>query len=163
MKIYKEKILADAHKEGRELARKAISDFCGSENFNIYYNENGKPLCDKCFFNISHKRDIVVCAVSDKNIGIDIEYITDIKVRNEYLLMSREETEFINAIKDKQNERFFTIFTMKEAFVKMLGERLKDAAKLNTVENGEIKTDFDNFSFNTEIIGETIITTCEEK
>lgn len=163
MEIYKQKVLADAHKEGRELARKAISDFCGTNDYNMYNNENGKPLCDKCCFNISHKRDTVVCAVSDKNIGIDIEYIADIKPRKEYMLMSGEEAEFINASPENRNERYFTIFTMKEAFVKMKGARLKDAAKINTVESGKIKTDFDNFSFNTQIIGKTIITTCEEK
>ena len=163
MKIYKQKVLEDAHKEGRALARKAISDFCGTDNIDIYYNENGKPLCDICKFNISHKRDMVVCAVSDNNIGVDIEYITDIKLRDEYMLMSKAESEFINSNAEKRNERFFTIFTMKEAFVKMNGGKLMDAAKLNTVSQGEIITDFEKFSFETEINGETIITTCEEK
>ncbi len=163
MKIYKEKVLADAHKEGIELSKRAISEFCGTESFNIYYNENGKPLCDKCCFNISHKRDAVVCVVSDKDIGIDIEYITDIKERKEYMLMSKAESEFINSSPEKRNERFFTIFTMKEAFVKMLGGKLKDAAKLNCVIGGEIVKEFESFKFETNIYEDFIITTCEEK
>ncbi len=163
MKIYKQKVLVDAHKEGIELAKKAISDFCGTNDFTIYYNENGKPLCDKCCFNISHKKDAVVCVVSHNNIGIDIEYITDIKERNEYMLMSREEAEFINFSPEKRNERFLTIFTMKEAFVKMKGGKLKDATKLNTVLHGKIKKEFNGFEFTTEKNENFIITVCKEK
>lgn len=41
------------------------------------YTKYGKPYLKNIplFFNISHSKDIVICAISDEEIGIDIEYL----------------------------------------------------------------------------------------
>ena len=38
-------------------------------------SKNGKWLCDKCFFSISHSNGYVAVAVSNREVGIDVEEI----------------------------------------------------------------------------------------
>ena len=55
------------------LIQKAL-DFFELSYTDIYYNKYGKPLIsckDDAFFNISHSGNIVVCAVSDYQIGVN--------------------------------------------------------------------------------------------
>lgn len=45
-------------------------------DLNFSKSKNGKWLCDKCFFSISHSNGYIAVAVSNGSIGIDIEEIT---------------------------------------------------------------------------------------
>lgn len=73
------RIAADA------LCRRAISDCCGlaDEDIVFEYSEKGKPYVKglPVYFNISHSGDYAVCAVSDCEIGIDIEKIKPVNMR----------------------------------------------------------------------------------
>lgn len=46
------------------------------EDLTFSKSKNGKWLCDKCFFSISHSHGYVAVAVSNAEIGIDIENLT---------------------------------------------------------------------------------------
>ena len=92
---------------GRILLKKMIKRLYGRDSFEIKYNPNGKPLCDFCFFGISHSGDFAAAAVSDKPIGIDIQVPLAFKKREKYMLFSPEECGFVNAA-DSEN-RFFTL------------------------------------------------------
>jgi 4'-phosphopantetheinyl transferase len=76
-KINKDKLL---HLGSIYLKRKYIKG-------DIYNNEYGKPLNDNISFNISHSNEYVIIGISKTNIGIDIEYIKDIKERNKGLIL----------------------------------------------------------------------------
>lgn len=145
---------------GRILLKKMIKRLYGKEDFKLYYNENGKPLCDFCYFNISHSGDYAVCAVSEREIGADIEKIKEFKKRERYMLFSAEETDYINEC-DSEN-RFFTLWTMKEAYVKAIGGRLKSAAEINLVSNKTVNTSLGGFLFKTEYFNGYVITVCEK-
>ena len=66
-----------------EVVRGGVSPFCPEEilavdfgDYRIARGEKGKPFIvgvENVFFNISHSGDYVVCSVSDREIGIDIE------------------------------------------------------------------------------------------
>lgn len=78
-------------------------------------------------FNLSHSGDYAVLAISDSPIGIDIEY-----KKNNYEAVAkrcfcREEYENIVAAEDigGRQRRFLQYWTMKEAYIKYLGEGLK--------------------------------------
>ena len=62
---------------GEMLARKAIAEWGGiaPESITFGTKEHGKPYAKDLAveFNVSHSGDMVVCAVDDKPIGIDIE------------------------------------------------------------------------------------------
>lgn len=86
-------------------------------NYNIYYNKYGKPYLDNgLYFNISHSKNVIVCVISDKEIGIDIEYLrySDSVIRK--CFNDKEKNVSLN------NKEIFTIiWTIKESYVKLLG------------------------------------------
>lgn len=113
LKLYIEKNITS-----KELLKQVFKDFNIEEE--IIYNEYGKPYIksNKIYFNISHSKEYIVCAVSDKCIGIDIEYITyRPRVANRYF--NAEEKKL--AINDIE---FTKIWVKKESYLKWLGSGL---------------------------------------
>lgn len=90
-------------------------------NTDIVFNEHGKPYLkdNKLYFNISHDRNMTVLVTSDKEIGVDLEYLTyKPSVVNKYF--TPREQEIIKNSKNKEYD-FTKIWVMKESYVKMLG------------------------------------------
>lgn len=87
--------------------------------FDLKYNEFGKPfLNDDVDFSISHSGNFVVCAIGQKiKLGIDIEKITDIDIRDYQDIMTKEEWFQIN-IQENPLKSFFRFWTMKESIIK---------------------------------------------
>ena len=88
-------------------------------------NEYGKPLSNKCFFNISHSKGVVVLAVSQKHdVGVDVEVIREKDEDLVRYISSDEEYEFI-----KNELDFFSVWTNKESLVKCLGTGIRNKVK----------------------------------
>lgn len=106
------------------LRRKAIADYCGVPVKEIEFDitDKGKPYVKNLdvHFNVSHSSGIVVCAVSDKEIGIDIERIREINPRAAEKFASPSELEYIR----NSENGFFEIWTLKEAYFKCIGTGL---------------------------------------
>ncbi len=106
------------------LCRKAISEFCDvvPERIEFGKNEFGKPFAKNLpiHFSISHSNNMVICAVADKEIGIDIEKIRPIKPKAAEKFATETELEYIAS---NQNG-FFEIWTLKEAYFKCIGTGL---------------------------------------
>ena len=100
---------------GRLLLERMIKRIYGKERFEINYNRNGKPLCDFCFFSISHSGDFAAVAVSDNQVGVDIQIPGGFKKREKYMLFSPAENEFVNA--ENSENRFYTLWTRKGVFL----------------------------------------------
>lgn len=117
-KKQKAKIAAD------HLCRSAIAEFCGIAPNSIEFalSEKGKPFAVgvNVYFNISHSGDLVVCAVSDREIGIDIEKIRPFNFRAAEKFASPDELEYIRS----EGNGFFNIWTLKEAYFKCIGTGL---------------------------------------
>lgn len=105
---------------GLILLRRAIFDIYNITEYNIRYSKSGKPILDFCRFSISHSGELVVCAVSDKDIGVDAEQIRTITSRNKYKFFSEKENLYINSGGDELSIRFLEIWTKKEALAKLL-------------------------------------------
>lgn len=137
------RIAADA------LCRKAVAEFCGVEQSEIVFErtEKGKPYAKNLpvHFSISHSGDIVICAVSDCEIGIDIEKIRSINLRTAERFATKSEKEHIQ----KSENGFFEIWTLKEAYFKCigtgLGSDIKDVSF--AVDNGCIACSEKGFHF----------------
>lgn len=89
----------------------------------IDYTEHGKPYLkgyDKVFFNISHCREIAVCAIEDTVVGVDVENIRQRLKRVMQRTYSEREIEYVEC-SENPDEMFFRIWTLKESFVKALG------------------------------------------
>lgn len=97
------------------------------------YGSNKKPyLADYPWlhFNISHSQDYAVIAVSRKNVGIDIEYMSkDFDFANIVpdIFEDKEISVIQNAI--NKNAAFYTLWTRKEAFVKGVGKGIDEDFK----------------------------------
>ena len=94
----------------------------------ILQNENGKPYFEgqPFEFNISHQQNLVVLAVSDTPVGIDVQTLDDDKLKMATVLLNELELSEFNALENSEAQIKYLIkcFTQKEAYVKMLGEAL---------------------------------------
>lgn len=85
-------------------------------------DENGKPTVDGICFNLSHSGNYVVCAVSERPVGCDIEQIKEAPKQIVSRVFSPEEMEYLEQISgEAYNREFFRIWTKKESFLKMKG------------------------------------------
>ena len=137
---------------GEMLARKMISSEkkINEEKIVFRTSEKGKPYTksvDICF-NISHSDCLVLCAVNDTPIGVDIEKIRDINNSVIKHSCNEKELEYVyeNGIsKEEKLKRFFEIWTYKEACFKFKGTGIDDFQSLDyfsckrTRENGVFK------------------------
>ncbi len=106
------------------ICRKAVSELCGIPANKIEFgvSEHGKPYAKglDVHFSISHSGDYAVCAVSDKEIGADIEKIRNINPEASKRFACENEKIYINSHADG----FFEIWTLKEAYFKCIGTGL---------------------------------------
>ena len=110
-------------------------------DLDYYVNNYGKPYLKNMdlFFNISHSFDYVIAAISDKEIGIDVEKIrkTPITIMNQFA--TKKEKEYILSSNNNIEERIFKIYTLKEAYFKMLGINLNHILEVEfTIKNDKI-------------------------
>ena len=118
---------------GEMLARKAIAEWCGIEPESITFaiGEHGKPYVVDLDveFNISHSGDMVVCAVDDNPVGIDIEKIRPIDLSIAKRVCTDEEllyifeheptnADFVYTEDEEILTWFFEVWTKKEAIGK---------------------------------------------
>lgn len=93
--------------------------------FCIKTNSFGKPDLDNenLHFNISHSGDWAICAVSDHEVGCDVEEIksADLKIAERFFC--REEYAHISEQSSpaEQNLLFYRYWTLKESFMKATG------------------------------------------
>jgi len=96
-------------------------EFVAGINKKPYVVNTGKP---PLFYNLSHSVDWILLAVSNSECGADIEFINyDFHYRDilpDYF--TDDEVQFIE--QDFSTERFFLLWTRKEAFTKATGEGL---------------------------------------
>lgn len=114
------------------LLKRALREEYGiTENPIFEYGEHGKPSIvgqPEIFFNLSHCREAVACAVSDRPIGIDVESVRQFKeslVR--YTMNEREVAQIMEA--ERPDVAFIRLWTMKEARLKLTGEGISNDLK----------------------------------
>ena len=102
-----------------ELNVLATEDFAGVD---VLYREHGKPFItgmDDLHFNISHSGDYAICAVSDTEVGCDIEKTGELNMSLAERFFTPEEKSVIRSSDD-----FFKIWVKKESVIKCTGEGL---------------------------------------
>lgn len=96
--------------------------------------EHGKPYVkppyheEKTFFNLSHCKHAIACAISNKEVGIDVECVGRYKERLARYCMSDDEMQQIISATNPDIE-FTTLWTKKEALLKLTGEGITDDMK----------------------------------
>ena len=121
---------------GDILAKTAIRKVLGVAVADMRFGvrEFGKPYLanhENAHFNISHSGDIVVCAVYDKPVGVDIQKMNDVNFDSiaNRVFTKNEQERYLSAPQEKQREQFYKIWTAKESYIKFLGTGIKDLSK----------------------------------
>jgi 4'-phosphopantetheinyl transferase len=121
------------------MLRAVLAYYTGNDprSINFIQNPFGKPALEQLRhegfnnelrFNMAHSNDIVVVAVTCRNeVGIDVEYMRDIEDGEMIVThhFSLEEQRYLHNLSPLEfRKRFFTCWTLKEAFIKALGKGL---------------------------------------
>ena len=89
----------------------------------VFIGEHGKPMVDGLEFSLSHSGDLIICAVSDKPVGCDVEEIRKAPKGVAERYFSDSEQEYLDQFSGEEYDKaFFRIWTLKESYVKMTGE-----------------------------------------
>ena len=130
-----------------DLARHMLGEAMGISPASVRftYAASGKPSVagGGYEFSISHSDDIVVVAINEGPVGIDVEHIREVSPRlaRKYFCDDENFYVFGHEPKDVDFEhmastdirmRFFEIWTAKEAYLKRLGEGLSHLRSVNT-------------------------------
>ncbi len=105
------------------LLKEVLSRF-GRTMAEVYTGANGKPMMDGLFFNLSHTEGRVLLAVSDREVGCDIERAKECPFQVAERFFCRREREYLSKVPkgEEQNRAFFRLWTIKESYMKMTGE-----------------------------------------
>lgn len=111
-----------------ELLRLAAKRVWGIEELpEVIRQPGGKPVFahgDKRHFNLSHSGEFVLCALSDRPVGADIEMIRPRKDGLIHYALDEEEQHRFQELGGDW-PAFYTLWTQKESIVKYTGEGLK--------------------------------------
>ena len=133
---------------GDALLRNVVAEELGCDYRRVCIGNDscGKPYVvfpSDCGLNISlsHSDGMVVAALDEVPIGIDVECIRDIDARVLKHVLSENEALYVG----ESNRRFFEIWTMKEAYLKCIGlglagcKQLKDLSVFALPEGYSVK------------------------
>lgn len=127
----------------------ALQFYSKSENLNLIIErgKNGKPYFageNEIFFNGTHSKDLIAVAMTDKLIGVDGEFL---KKRN-FFDIAKEYFSFNEYKLLKSSSKleidFYTLWTLKEAYIKTFGKKIfdiKDSIEINLEERAIYNAD----------------------
>ena len=110
---------------GRLLLSRTLEER-GVGEFQVHYKNAEKPVLvcgEKLFFNISHSADFVALAVSDDEIGCDIQEIRPYNSKVAKRNYCENETKLIEDSEDKADV-FIRMWALKESILKFTGKGL---------------------------------------
>lgn len=144
------------------LIRTIICREKGLSNNEIVFekNEFGKPFLkgySGFYFNLSHTRNAITIATSDRPVGVDIEKIRDAEFRIAKRFFTEKEFDYITRNSVNMDERFYEVWTKKEAYIKYLGKGL--SLHLNSFDVFDDMIAKQSFTFEKN---EYVISTCSE-
>ncbi|MGN0823851.1 MAG: 4'-phosphopantetheinyl transferase family protein [Candidatus Coproplasma sp.] len=103
----------------------------GVASFSLCYNQNGKPYLrdGKVYFNLSHSGSVAVCAVSDREVGVDVQAFRPVKDELLKKVCTQAEYSFVTADGGEILQRFCRVWALKESVMKCLGKGLSLSPK----------------------------------
>ena len=107
---------------GRVLLGYILHNHCSVSSFSYTLGENGKPYLrdENIYFSISHSGDMILCCVTEKECGCDIEQVRSFNPRVVLRFFTENEAKAIEDSDDK-DRLFIRIWTLKESVLKKIG------------------------------------------
>lgn len=129
-------------------------------DFELKYSKYGKAYISthqNIYFNLSHSGKMVACAISDREVGVDVEFIDptiDLNIAKNYFFNSEYES-----IMKSQNhsDEFFRYWVLKESYMKYTGLGFNldlDSFEIMIGDEIKLKNNKDNIKFNLFDVGE---------
>lgn len=104
------------------VAKNVYSSEKGKMYIHLEQSDSGKEI----YFNIAHADNMVICAVSDSEVGCDVENKNCDGLQIAERFFAHNEYEYLKCVgKECVSKEFLRIWTLKEAFVKSLGDGLQ--------------------------------------
>lgn len=122
-------------------------------NLKIVKAKNGKPYFERypdCFFNISYSRPYCMFALAEIPIGVDVEKKRSINPYIMKRIFTCSESQYVlNDI-----NKYYEIWTKKEAYVKHSGQGIKQLFSYPKVDvlNDKVENNFKTHSFNQSVM-----------
>lgn len=99
-----------------------------NEKLEIVKTSSGKPFFKEekeIYFNLSHCKEGIVCALSGKPIGVDIQNYVECDQDLLEVVSTKEELKELENSNDS-SRTFTRLWTIKEAYIKCIGEGISD-------------------------------------
>lgn len=116
-------------------------------DFKIKIGKYDKPsICnhENIYFNLSHSGKMVLCSISDMEVGVDVEYIDstiDLDIAKHFFY-NREYERIMNA--ENKPDEFFKYWVLKESYMKYTGLGMNlELDSFEIIINSEIRLDGD--------------------
>lgn len=135
--------------------KKKLAEYMGfsEDEITIFKDEKGKPYLrdiPEANISISHTKGAVMVGFSNHPIGVDIECVKLRRKSVESRVFTDCESSLIDSAKD-ENSAFFTLWTLKESYLKAIGTGFSDNAKeveFHSLSN-PVKSNAEGFTFET--------------
>ena len=129
----------------------------------IYTDPFGKPRAESgVCFNLSHSGDWVLLAVSDKEIGCDIERLRWVEaLRTGKVVFTENEMALLRQSTDRLG-KFYEFWTKKEALLKCMGKGFHRAAKSVDVCSDRFCEDGVDYFLKTKAFADYTISVCTQ-
>lgn len=104
------------------------------------YGERGKPYLENYpfYFTISHSAGYVFCAVSDREVGADLQRrMNQVRPKLAERYFSKEENAFLEQCAERE-EWFYRLWCRKEAYGKLTGEGISSALGRNMLSENAV-------------------------
>lgn len=104
------------------------------------YTQNGKPYLEELsqmYFNISHTKNIITCVISDREVGVDVEHVREIKETTINRVFSEKERQMA----ENSVDGYVQLWTMKEACAKCIGTGISEIVAGLEIVKKEEKTE----------------------
>lgn len=156
-------------KAAHSLLRRSVADklSVSDEQIAILKDANGRPYIqgvNDIFVSLSHSKGTVMCAVSDKEIGVDVEMCSKRRKTVESRVFTDRETSLIDKA-ENEDEAFYTLWTLKESYLKAIGTGFAGNAKsieFYTLKN-PIESSNTSYNFTVGKRNEFLFAVCEKK
>ena len=121
----------------------ALKEEYGIEEAVLFsYNENGKPFLKDyphIHFNLSHCKKALACAVSDSEVGVDVQDIRPVSEKVAKRVLTENEYTGYKAAQSP-DEYFCEIWAVKESFLKRTGQGIREDLRKISAESITKKT-----------------------
>ena len=94
----------------------------------LFYGPQGKPLLvgENLFFSLSHSGIWALCAISDCEVGCDVQQVDRVDIKLSRRFAPAEQADILSQTEtEAQTELFYRYWTLKESFAKATGLGLK--------------------------------------